>query len=160
MLIFSIDSPRGPRAGAHGVRLGGRKSGGVVGKSGGRAVLRSMRLESCCIAGAGEFHLHGCSACVFLSHVHVVLKYHVRTRYTLTHGIHVCDASFMHVCSFILGTVYTKRAPLEKQSRQVHSTHVRMIHAQYTKKRRMQVSTMYMPVLLSHSPPPIIITSC
>ena len=40
------------------------------------------------------------------------LKYHVCTRYTLTHGIHVCDASFMHVYSFILGTFHMKRTPL------------------------------------------------
>jgi hypothetical protein len=134
------------------MRLGGRKSGGVVGKSGGRTVLRSMRLESCCIAGAGEFHLHGCNACVFFLHVHVVLKYHVRTRYTLTYGKHVCDASLMHVLClllFILGTIYTKRTPLVKQFRQMHRTHVHMIHAQYTKKRRMHVSTMYIPPLLA-----------
>ncbi len=112
MLIFSTDSPRVPGGGAGGVSPDGRKSGGVVGKKGGRVVLRSMRLESCCIAGAGEFHLHGCNACVFLLHVQVVLKYHVCTRYTLTHGIHVCDASFMHVYSFILGTFHMKRTPL------------------------------------------------
>ncbi len=137
------------------MRLGGRKSGGVVGKSGGGAVLRSMRLESCCIAGAGEFHLHGCNACVFLLHVHIVLKYHVshhvRTRYTFTRGKHVCDASLMHVLLLlvIFGTIYTKRTPHAKQFRQMHRPHVRMTHAQYTKKRRMHVSTMHIPPLLA-----------
>lgn len=60
-----------PGRGTGGVSSGGRKSGGVEGKMGGRAVLRSMlRFESCCIAGAGEFHLHQCDLCVCV-YVHV-----------------------------------------------------------------------------------------
>ena len=63
-LEFNLsDDTMDPSRGPGGVSSGGRKRGGVVGKMGGRAVLRSMlRLESCCIAG--EFHLRRGNVCV------------------------------------------------------------------------------------------------